>query len=861
MAQGAVVDYLKYIIGLDTGPLASDARGAENIVGSMTSKITGLMTKMATAIGVGFGAYKLVDFIKGATLTTARLEEMDIVLKTVGESAGYSLGYLKQEEERIKGLGITTQASRELLIRFMQSELDVADAAKIARAAQDFAVIGMMDSSQAAEQLTFAIAAQEPRILRQFGIVTDLSEVFGKYAKSLGKSAEALTEHEKRTALFNVIMENAARVTGTYEAAMTTAGKQLRSLPRYFEEASAKIGQYFMPVLRALTRDLTNFLKPLGYSDDDPYGIRNAFKRLGEITLGVYEKVKNFLLMLLAHLPQIETTIKALIALEIAKWIYGIVTAMKALQTKTLVGLVATIAVAAAAATGALDAIFGYVDRLMDKLLDIPESVATGNEAFRETITVLEKLKALSVGETMFKLPTGEMKKIEEDAGELYEQLSKLTQTPVATLDLWKIEQMLNYYRSQIPEAQKASGKVQVDTEKDTQGKLADAKLEGMVKCLDLEKKYEIKSYEEHIQGLKNILASENLTADQRLKLQTIISDTETEHNLSFNEKLKGWMEKRIEEIKTETEKKKQILDNEYQWEYDQGEMNLEAYKVYLAGKLVAAEKYSDEWMAIMAKIKAVQDGMAQDAEATEEKKRRDFEETWGFVIAGYDTFWQTILDSHITGSERLKAIMDSMAQELVASEARELKKSIINWLIANKVITEGRKSAVIEILSGSVKVIAALAKEGWEAVKAAAKFIYKAVASIYSAHAWIPFVGVAIAAGLVALMMKTINKFAKFAEGGLVTGLAKGKDKILAALTVGEYIVRKPVVEAIGVPALAYMNRTGQMPGQTVIKVDMGGFTFAGMSKTEAFLTETFITDRVVKAIKDALAKRKLRL
>jgi hypothetical protein len=50
-------------------------------------------------------------------------------------------------------------------------------------------------------------------------------------------------------------------------------------------------------------------------------------------------------------------------------------------------------------------------------------------------------------------------------------------------------------------------------------------------------------------------------------------------------------------------------------------------------------------------------------------------------------------------------------------------------------------------------------------------------------------------------------------------------------------------------------------MPGQTVIKVDMGGFTFAGMSKTEAFLTETFITDRVVKAIKDALAKRKLRL
>lgn len=816
MAQGAVVDYLKYIIGLDTGPLQGDARGAENIVGSMTSKITGLMTKMATAIGVGFGAYKLVDFIKGATLTTARLEEMDIVLKTVGESAGYSLGYLKQEEERIKALGITTQSARELLVRFMQSELDVADAAKIARAAQDFAVIGMMDSSQAAEQLTFAISAQRPELLKQFGIVTDLTEIFGKLGKSLGKSAQDLTEHEKRTALFNVIMENAARVTGTYEAAMTTAGKQLRSLPRYFEEASAKIGQYFMPVLRALTKDLTNFLKPIGYSDDDPYGIRNAFKRLGEITLGVYEKVKNFLLMLLTHLPQIETTVKGLIALEIAKWIFGIVAALKALQTKTIVGLITTIAVAAAAATGALDAIFGYVDRLTDKLLDIPESVATGNEALRETVTILEKLKALSVGETMFKSPTGEMKKIEEDAAELYEQLGKLTQTPVATLDLWQIEKMLAIYRSKIPEAQKASGKAQVDTEKDTQSKLADAKVKGMLDYLNLQERYDKITGEQHLLALYQILMGEKLTGQQRIDV------------------VKTVLEKKWELEKKSTDDEKAMVER-------RKEVYLENLKdqIEQAGVLMGEKSEKEK--------------------ANRERELQEFEDSFSFMEAGYDTFWQSLLDTGITGSERLKAVFGSMAQEMLSYEAGMLKQSIKNWLLSNKTITEGRKSAVIEVLSGSAKIIAALAKEGWEAVKAAAKFIYKAVASIFSAHAWIPFVGVAIAAGLVAAMMATIKGFAKFAEGGLVGGLEKGKDKILTALTAGEYVIRRPIVETVGVPALAYINRTGQMPGQTTIQVNMGGFTFAGMSKKDAYLTEGLITDRVVEAIKEAVSKRKL--
>lgn len=267
---GQTIDVLQYVIGVDNKDLQAGAQQAERSVENMAQSIQGTLRGLGLAFAGVFGlqqmrklAESVGNFALQVTMTAARTEELDIVLRQVGQTAGYAYSYLKQQEEQIKSLGITTQASRTLLIRFMQSQLDVADAAKIARAAQDLAVIAMMDSSEAAETLTYAIAAQRPILLRQFGIVTDLSEVFGKQAKALGKHAEDLTEYEKRMAFFNVVMEQAARVSGTYEAAMTTAGKQARSLARYTEEAANAIGNILLPMFSQMVQDMTQGFKDI----------------------------------------------------------------------------------------------------------------------------------------------------------------------------------------------------------------------------------------------------------------------------------------------------------------------------------------------------------------------------------------------------------------------------------------------------------------------------------------------------------------------------------------------------------------------------------------------------------------------
>lgn len=217
-----------------------------------------------TAVSAG-----LTALVGKMTLTAARTEEMGVVIDNMGRVAGKSEEELAATEESIKDLGITTQAAREIMARFMGANLDLADASRIARAAQDLAVIGMKDSSQAAADLTYAIASMQPRILRQYGLFINLNDVYEQTAEALGKDVQELTEAEKRQGMLNAVLDQSANYAGTYEAAMGTAGKQLRSFSRYTEEIANQFGQYFLPMFSEGIKAATDFAKGIRGLDED----------------------------------------------------------------------------------------------------------------------------------------------------------------------------------------------------------------------------------------------------------------------------------------------------------------------------------------------------------------------------------------------------------------------------------------------------------------------------------------------------------------------------------------------------------------------------------------------------------------
>jgi len=203
-----------------------------------------------------------IEFGKESIMAAARVEELDVVLKLIGGRAGFSDDQLDGMVEGIKELGIETKVAQKLLIQFNRYNLDMADATKLARVAQDAAVISMQDSSQALDGLMHGITTMNTRVLRTYGItIGSIVDAQDDYAASIGKTRDELTESEKMQAALNKVLTEGDKIQGAYEAAMGTAGKQMRSMKRHVDELKNSLGAPFLGVFSSVIEHATDFLK------------------------------------------------------------------------------------------------------------------------------------------------------------------------------------------------------------------------------------------------------------------------------------------------------------------------------------------------------------------------------------------------------------------------------------------------------------------------------------------------------------------------------------------------------------------------------------------------------------------------
>jgi hypothetical protein len=216
----------------------------------------------AIGIGVIQGFRSLGDAITDFVNTAARTEVLDVAMMAVAKATGTSTREIRAQEEALRDLGIAKQEAKQMLTRFMQAELDVADVTKLARVAQDAAVIAGYNSSQAAEQMTEAIAKQRPELLSAFGFTKNLNEIYNDYAKTVNKTAKQLSETEKKQAMLNYILAEGEKIAGTYEASMGAVGKLIGSLKRYWDDLKEAIAMPLaLPPLKVIVDGITNALK------------------------------------------------------------------------------------------------------------------------------------------------------------------------------------------------------------------------------------------------------------------------------------------------------------------------------------------------------------------------------------------------------------------------------------------------------------------------------------------------------------------------------------------------------------------------------------------------------------------------
>lgn len=245
-------------IGADTTKFNQQMSGLHN---QLSSSLNGLSTKSTILMGAVMGGMmsivqmgitkimqmfnKMTSIIKESISIGTRVETLGTVLEVVGRNAGYTSNEMGAFVNQVTKMGITTQEAMQNLTKMAQAQLDLAQAHKLARVAQDAAVIGNVNSSEAFGRILHGITTLQPEILRTIGIIVSFEAEYAKAAATMGKNVNSLSQQEKQQIAFNATIAQGAKIQGVYEASMSTANKQIQSMKRYTEELKLSLGSIF----------------------------------------------------------------------------------------------------------------------------------------------------------------------------------------------------------------------------------------------------------------------------------------------------------------------------------------------------------------------------------------------------------------------------------------------------------------------------------------------------------------------------------------------------------------------------------------------------------------------------------------
>ena len=253
-------DSLWWKTGIDLGGLKKGTKEAKGILASFARKISAMDIFAAISAGAALHIRKA---IKETTKLAARYETLGVVMLTVGNNAGYASEEMRGFQKDLEKTGITMIQARQNLIRMNQAQMDLTKSSELARVAQDAAVIGNINSSDAFERLIFGIQSANIRVLRHIGINVRFQDAYQKTADVLGVAKDSFTEAERAEIRLNVVLEAGTRIAGSYEAAMDTAAKKALSLERHVENLKLKLGQTFVPLYGEIIDQITVSMKGL----------------------------------------------------------------------------------------------------------------------------------------------------------------------------------------------------------------------------------------------------------------------------------------------------------------------------------------------------------------------------------------------------------------------------------------------------------------------------------------------------------------------------------------------------------------------------------------------------------------------
>ena len=255
---------------IDLGSMYTRIQADTSQLHKAENDIKAFAGRAAALFATVFSVQQAANFVKTVTFATARFDTMGVVMNRVGNNAVYSASQMEKYEMSLRKAGISMTAARETLSKMAQAQIDLTKSSELARIAQDAAVIGNINSSEAFEKMIYAIQSGQIEILRTIGINVNFEASYKKLADQLGITTKQLTEHEKIQARTNVVLAEGPKLFGVYSDAMDSPMKKFNTLTgRLIPDFEVALGRLFQPAFGTAVDVATAKVKGFNESLDD----------------------------------------------------------------------------------------------------------------------------------------------------------------------------------------------------------------------------------------------------------------------------------------------------------------------------------------------------------------------------------------------------------------------------------------------------------------------------------------------------------------------------------------------------------------------------------------------------------------
>lgn len=230
-------------------------RGVHSM-GSSIQTLKGSLLKLAGAVGLAFGVGAIINFGKESVKAASELNNAWIGLQSIVEGQGRSFGKAKSfiEEYISDGLVPLTDAVtayKNLAARGYSDE----QIQKTMTALKDAAAFGRQSTytlGQAISTAAEGLKNENSILVDNAGVTKNVAKMWDDYAKSIGTTANNLTQEQKIQAEVNGILEETRFQAGDAAKLVNTYSGQVAMLGFNFQQLKVQIGNAIMPVVQAV---------------------------------------------------------------------------------------------------------------------------------------------------------------------------------------------------------------------------------------------------------------------------------------------------------------------------------------------------------------------------------------------------------------------------------------------------------------------------------------------------------------------------------------------------------------------------------------------------------------------------------